>query len=250
MSSFPRVLVTAALLLAVVSLPGSASALHDPCLDPLDGPTPIGIINCGYIRPGSTVETNRGFCTLNFVFTGGDGHRYMGTAGHCFLGNAAQDTVYADGPVAEVGGRRIGQAAYAVLWGRRDFALIRLDAGAPVGPAMKHFGGPTGIYTGHAVEPLILHHYGRTSATGILTGGRTGVAITTLNPETVNMFGTGVWGDSGSGVITDEGLAVGVLVTLGAGGTGTNGISRLDNQLPYAAQALGTTLQLEAAALA
>ena len=61
-----------------------------------------------------------------------------------------------------------------------------------------------------------------------------------------------MWGDSGSAVIDSEGRAVGVLVTLtglDSYSAGSNGITRLDYQLPLAAQKLGISLSLVTAPL-
>lgn len=69
-------------------------------------------------------------------------------------------------------------------------------------------------------------------------------------------FGSDLLGDSGSGVISDDGRAVGVLVTvgvhagsIGAGGVdaGVVGVTRLAPQLARAAEVLGVALTLATA---
>src|SRR6267378_8622222 len=42
---------------------------------------PVGTGACPGVRPGAIVLTEIGQCTLNFLFRGSDGSRYVGTAG-------------------------------------------------------------------------------------------------------------------------------------------------------------------------
>jgi hypothetical protein len=232
----------ALLLVAVLSfmvLPASA----DPCrwAGGLDtSGTPIGVTQCYDLRPGSPV----GGCTLNFVFQGDDGARYMGTAGHCVI-SGGTDVVFTDPrPVARSRSFRIGEYVYAVLNGERDFALIRLDPDVTVDPEFSHFGGPTGLYTDHTTDETIMYHYGHGMVLGGITPGRTAIAFDTLSETHVCTTSAGVFGDSGSGVIDSTGKAVGVLVTLGVCFWGFNGITRLDYQLPKAEAVLGVDLTL------
>ncbi|HSH23664.1 MAG TPA: hypothetical protein VK975_06355, partial [Acidimicrobiales bacterium] len=60
---------------------GAADACQPTTIPVVD----VGLGSCSGLRPGSRVVTDNGSCTLNFVFTGSDGERYMGTAGHCIL---------------------------------------------------------------------------------------------------------------------------------------------------------------------
>ncbi|HEV2075557.1 MAG TPA: hypothetical protein VGR10_04915, partial [Thermoleophilaceae bacterium] len=84
---------------------------------------PVGVGRCRGVRPGAVVETPVGFCTLNFLFRDGDGDRYIGTAGHCILGDGRYRKVRerewgGRGPVArDAGGKAIGRFRYAVLRG-------------------------------------------------------------------------------------------------------------------------------------
>src|SRR5206468_9270960 len=97
--------------------------------------TPIGIASCPGVRPGAIVRTDKGQCTFNFLFIGSDGRRYIGTAGHCILGDSLTSGDVGEfawapgsGPAARDGGdNQIGEFAYAVLQDPKDFALIRLD---------------------------------------------------------------------------------------------------------------------------
>src|SRR5438046_10082670 len=57
-------------------------------LIPVPAVAPVGTGTCPGVRPGATVRTDKGQCTFNFLFTGSDGRRYIGTAGHCILGDS------------------------------------------------------------------------------------------------------------------------------------------------------------------
>ena len=223
------------------------------CAPPGGIALPVGVHNCAGVHPGGKVSSSQGTCTLNFLFTGSDGKRYIGTAGHCILPDYVSDQVFASpGPVAKVDGQTVGEFAYATLGGGRDFALIRLRDDVVAWPNLTYFGGPTGVYTDHSLTPVVLHHYGSVSLTAQPARARSMVAPNTFNPQQVAAVGTGTWGDSGSAVIDSDGRAVGVLVTLGGfafPSAGTNGISRLDYQLPFAQNALGVTLTLQTAPL-
>jgi hypothetical protein len=226
------------------------------------GPT----TGCSGVRPGAAVATPKGMCTFNFAFTGANGERYMGTAGHCILGDSATggdvgERTWApgDGPVARNGsGERVGEFAYAILQDPKDFALIRLDEGVEANPQMCHFGGPTGINSSMPglTEPTVLEHYGQGVGTGQTVPARSALALGMPDPDHVYAEGAAAPGDSGSGIMSADGGAVGVVVTtgvhaasLGTSGAdaGTMGITRLGPQLARAEQVLGTGLTLETA---
>lgn len=242
------VIILAVLVSELVGLEaGPARATHNSCLDPLDGLSPVGVTDCAQVRPGAPIQG----CTLNFMFTDPDGNRYMGTAGHCIVEDGV-DTTWAPGtgPVARSRGVDIGRYVYAVLRRDRDFALIRLYDNVSASPQVIHFGGPTGLFTDHKLEPEVVHHVGRGIGFGSTVRARTGVAAHSLFREKFYFTGAGVFGDSGSPVITHDGRAVGTLVTLGVHFVGTNGVSRLDYALPFAEAALDTDLELQTAPLA
>lgn len=237
-----------------------------PCrlipVQPAQAP-PVGTGECPGVRPGAVVLSELGQCSFNFVFNGGDGHRYIGTAGHCILDDEGERSWPAgSGPEAQDGeGERIGEFAYAVLGDPKDFAVIRLDPGVEADPAMCHFGGPTGIddSTPGALPPTLLHHFGAGLLIGDVLPARTAVATGMPDPDHVFANGVAIFGDSGSGAISADGGAVGVLVTLGghAGSIGTDGIevgtiglTRIRPQIERAAQVLGTGLALQTAPLA
>ncbi len=234
---------------------------------------PVGIGRCRGVRPGAQIIIPKGedrfACTLNFVFTGrtrsGRTHRYVGTAGHCILADGATDSEGGErrwragrGPrVLDANGKRIGEFAYAVLSGERDFALIRVDRGIAVDPQMCHFGGPTGINNDLTGRTTLLQYNGQGLAVGRALPARTAVAKGLPHPDHVFAAGVAIPGDSGSAVTSADGRAVGVLVTTGLHGlgiyadggvdAGTMGISRLSPQLRRAEAVLGQRLRLRLA---
>jgi hypothetical protein len=231
------------------------------------GTAPVGSGTCPGVRPGGRVVTEIGGCTFNFLFRAPDGTRYMGTAGHCIgLGPVwPREKVWpqGSGPVAQDADRkRIGEFAYAVLQDPKDFALIRLDPGVVASPEMCSFGGPHGLYTSDTADPVMLQYYGNGVAIGSVLPARSAVALGTPHPDHVYAAGLALPGDSGSGVMTADGQAVGVLVTTGLHGVGfkpgpyttpapneegyfgTMGITRLGPQLARASEKLGVPLEL------
>jgi hypothetical protein len=222
---------------------------------------PVGITACPGVRPGAIVQSDVGQCTFNFLFSGSDGRTYIGTAGHCILGESpiggdVGESSWApgSGPVArDASNVRIGEFAYAILQDPKDFALIRLDAGVAASAQMCHFGGPTGATTERTSETVVLHHYGNGVAIGTVLPARTGVAIGMPDPDHVFAELVALPGDSGSGVIDDAGQAVGVLVTVGVhtGSIGTGGvdagivgITRIAPQVARASAVLGANILL------
>lgn len=228
---------------------------------------PFGVAPCPGVRPGAAIETDKGFCSLNFLFTGSDGNRYAGTAGHCILGDSALGGEDAGerswgsgaGPeVLDANGDRIGEFAYAVLQEPRDFALIRLDSGVAASAAMCFFGGPTGTNSDQTTDPVVLQHYGNGAVVGTVLPARTSLALSAPAPDHVFANGLAAPGDSGGGVISADGRAVGVLVTvglhadsIGADGidAGLIGITRLAPQVARAEEVLGLDLTLQTAPL-
>lgn len=216
---------------------------------------PLSPATCTGVRPGAMVTSAVGLCTLNYLFRGADGRSYIGTAGHCALGLTPGEEVWGpgQGPEAfDAVGRRIGEFAYAVLGGVRDFALIRLDPGVTADPQVCHFGGPTGINTDRSNTPTVVQHVGQGMLLGQLTPARTGVALSMADNDQLFFSGVALFGDSGGPVNSIDGRAVGVLVTVGlhlAGvpNAGLVGVTRLAPQLAQAERALGMALQLQTA---
>jgi hypothetical protein len=224
---------------------------------------PLGTGTCPGVRPGAIVNSDTGQCTLNFLFQGGDGRRYIGTAGHCILGESPiggdvgeQSWAPGAGPVAsDANGNRIGEFAYAVLQDPKDFALIRIDAGVSSNPQVCHFGGPTGINTDTPGldAPTVLQIFGNGVGIGTVLPARSMVALGMPDADHVYAQGLVLPGDSGSGVTSADGRAVGVAVTTGlhTGSIGTAGldagevgITRLAPQVARAQSVLGTSLTL------
>jgi hypothetical protein len=238
-----------------------------PCkLIPVPAAAPAGPGTCPGVRPGAVVNSDSGQCTFNFLFTGSDGSRYIGTAGHCILGESPiggdvgeESWAPGTGPVArDADGNRIGEFSYAILQDPKDFALIRLDPGVNASPQMCHFGGPTGTNDDRGSGPVVLNHYGNGVGVGTVLPARSATALGMPDPDHVFAQGAVVPGDSGSGIISSDGRAVGVIVTtglhLGSIGTsgvdaGTVGITRITPQVNRAEQVLGTQLNLQTAPL-
>jgi hypothetical protein len=276
----PLLLAMSLLPVAIHAVPVMASPLGSktgfilggrPCrLIGVPAASPIGgsLTRCTGVRPGAVLNTDTGVCSFNFMFRGSDGNRYMGTAGHCILVDSttgamaastmSEEEVYSpgSGPKAmDSDGKRIGEFAYAILSDPKDFALIRLDRGVEASPQMCHFGGPTGLNADRppVTEPVVLNQYGQGVALGSLLPARSLLALGMPDPDHVFAQGVVLPGDSGSGVISSDGRAVGVAVSTGAhlGGVGTSGldtglvgITRLKPQLERAEKMLGIDLEM------
>src|SRR5918996_365009 len=227
---------------------------------------PAGTGTCPGVRPGAIVNSDAGQCTFNFRFNGSDGERYIGTAGHCILGDSPiggdvgeESWAPGQGPVArDAEGNRIGEFAYAILEDPKDFALIRLDNGVEASAQMCHFGGPNGTNSDQPSTPTLLNHFGNGLGVGSVLPARTALALGMPDPDHVFANGVAVPGDSGSGVISSDGRAVGVAVTVGVHSSsigtdgvdaGVVGITRIPPQEARAEQVLGTTLNLQTAPL-
>jgi hypothetical protein len=121
-----------------------------------------------------------------------------------------------------------------------DFALVELPSAADVNPSVPFFGGPTGLHTG-----------GLPAGTPVVTYGNspTRAGLAALNPKAGTSAGDigggwahevytvspGIPGDSGSGYLTADGAAVGVLATLNLAPLPvSNGITDLPRAMGYA----------------
>jgi hypothetical protein len=240
-----------------------------PCkLIPVPAAAPVGTGPCPGVRPGAIVQSDAGQCTFNFLFTGSDGTRYIGTAGHCILGESPiggdvgeESWAPGQGPVArDASGQRIGEFAYAILQDPKDFALIRLDPGVQASAQMCHFGGPTGVNDDRPglSMPTMLNHFGNGIGVGSVLPARSALALGMPDPDHVFAEGAVVPGDSGSGIISSDGRAVGVIVTTGVHSSsigtsgvdaGTMGVTRVTPQVQRAEQVLGLNLTMQTAPL-
>ncbi len=213
------------------------------------------------VKPGVMTRTNGAQCTANFVFTDGT-DVFIGQAAHCAGTGESTET---DGCTAaslplgtpvEVGGAsRPGTLAYSSWLSMQDagesdpdtcayndFALVRLDPAdvARTNPSVPFYGGPTAVDQDGTTPGDIVYGYSNSSL-------RQGIAA--LQPKTGTSLGTsgggrthtvatvspGIPGDSGSGYLTADGQALGLLSTLNiAPATGTNGVSDLRSALDYA----------------
>src|ERR1041385_6137177 len=227
-----------------LGLPGTSTPSSNwtldgvPCtLIPVPAAAPLGTGTCPGVRPGAIVLTDVGQCTLNFLFQGSDGSRYIGTAGHCILGTSpfggdVGEMAWAPGtgPVArDAQGNPIGEFAYAILQDPKDFSLIRLDPLVEASAGMCHFGGPT---AGNQDLPPPPPPPGLTPLRDRVAAGggrraRSAVAMGIPSPDHAFADGAAAPGDSGSGVISSDGRAVGVLVTVGvhAASIGSGGLA-------------------------
>lgn len=231
----PRRAITAAVVgavmaLATVLVPGTASA---------QVPT-WASVGQATVHPGVQLDTEGGQCTANFVFYN-DTDVFIGQAAHCAGTGSPTETSGCTStsrplgtPVAISGASKPGTLAYS-SWitmvergesdpnacAYNDFALVKVDPADhdKINPSVPIFGGPTGIATEPTAFGDLLVSYGNSS----LRGG-----ITQLSPKTGISLGDqgdgwshscftltpGIPGDSGSGFLTSDGKALGVLSTL------------------------------------
>ncbi len=230
------------------------------------------------IHPGTMMYTDGAQCTANFVFTDGAGATYVGYAAHCAGQGEATDTNGCDTTSLPVGtkvtfneggslvdeGTQVGTGTLAYSsWltmqkngekdantcAYNDLALVRVDAAdvSKVNPSVPFWGGPTGIDTDGTAAGDRVYTYGNSS----LRGG-----IEQLKPHTGASLGDdaadggwshpvytvtpGIPGDSGSGFMSADGQALGVLSTVAlAPLAGSNGVGDLGKELAYAQASSG-----------
>jgi len=225
------------------------------------------------IHPGTMMYTAGAQCTANFVYTDAAGNVYVGYAAHCAGQGAATDTngcnvasvplgtpvtFSNDGNLAS-DGTPVGHGTLAYSsWitehklgtsdantcAYNDLALVKVDAAdvGKVNPSVPFWGGPTGIDTDGTKAGDRVYTYGNSS----LRGG-----AAPLSPHTGASLGDdaadggwshplytvtpGIPGDSGSGFMSADGKAVGVLSTLGlAPLPASNNIGDLSKELAFA----------------
>lgn len=177
------------------------------------------------IQPGAQhMIANGTWCSLNLVFRSVENETlYIGTADHCTreLGQRIR--------VPEVG--EIGTVVYRTSsatfadGGRRDFALIAIDQNrlSLVDPAVRRWGGPTGVDTTFTPgTPLLQYGQGIVISSTEATRGRGGILEWTYGhtaPAALDIPEYRGWyladlpvinGDSGSIILTAEGKALGV----------------------------------------
>lgn len=220
-----RLLALAALL--ALSLPAPAEAA----------------VTAVQIQPGAGISTPIGGCTLNFVYKDQFDVTYVGTAGHCAdVGHRIRS-----GDGTEFGTVVFSENAYPV----NDFALIRIDEDDLdlVSPAMRYWGGPTGLFTygdGARNDTVLSYGYGLGYGTTEYTRRRIGTLQTTT-PQKYQAALNCIFGDSGGPVVHGPtGKALGVIDVLAAPGTG--GVL-IQNSLKRVKIALGLELTVQTAPL-
>src|SRR5829696_9140003 len=153
-------------------------------------------------------------CTANFVFTDGTS-KYIGTARHCVGGVGSRVAMQVDTTtVADIGS--VTKLTPGDGEPGQDFALIKIDADVVdkwgVDPAIPVVGGPNGVYSGCGPEGIKYYGHGYGVA---VSQGKPGFGLATnWNNDGFGWTGTGLPGDSGSGVVTTNGQAAGDLTHL------------------------------------
>ncbi len=181
------------------------------------------------IRPGIQVYSALGSqCTANFLFRSPDNRTlYLGVSAHCLTdeNGALPPGSPVTSPRGGATGTRIGEVGWSA-WQhgadlQTDFALIKLDNSPQVRggvhPAVMHYGGPTGLaVTADVLPGSKLISYGHSGGRGHNNPDNPREGWLTRHDEA--RFGMvfdhpGIPGDSGSGVMTAAGLAIGALST-------------------------------------
>lgn len=251
-------------------------------------PVPAGSSNIG---PGSmliiTIPGAGTFgCTANFIWqatVGGQIHKYLGAAGHCFL---PEDKAATHGPGSDYiasgvttsvcvaacnfGGQtgailtgtlvQLGSVAYArqiandVQVGN-DFGIVEIPSirWSSIRTTMPVWGGPSGTFAGSFLGQ-ILCHYGNGVVVGetLATKARAGVGTISFSGETWSGALASAFGDSGSAVnictTAPDGVhgagALGILTHLTTLPPGTSG-TRMARAITLASQA-GLSISLVA----
>jgi hypothetical protein len=250
-------LLAATAVLFVAAVPAHASSPAALGCKTVLAAGPVGTTSCPGVRPGALYSADNGNgCSMSFIFRGSDTAYYAASAGHCIwatsnIGPAAGKEA-AWGPGAgmiarDATNQQIGRFAYGIWNDTRDFSLIRLDSSVHATAAMCYFGGPTSMYTAHSGNMVFLKHFGNGLVFGDTIPARTAFAPDTLDPLTLRAYAMALPGDSGSGVMTADGAAIGTLVDLYL--DGTTGITRLDASIAKAEQFMKIRLTLQTAKL-
>ncbi len=241
-------------------VPAPAPHVAVPAPAPAAAPD-LGAAMDGGVHPGVQMRTAGAQCTANFVYTGG-GKTYLGQAAHCSGTGSADET---DGctskslplgtPVEISGASKPGKLAYnswLAMQGSHekdpdacaynDLALVEVDPAdvAKVTSSVPFFGGPVGVDANGTTPGERVASYGNSEL-------RAGVPA--LSPKIGTSLGDeghgwshlvatatpGIPGDSGSGFLSADGRALGVLSTINFTPVpGTNSIGDLAKMLAYA----------------
>jgi hypothetical protein len=258
---------------AVVAAAGVAATLA-----PVSAATAYAPAATATIHPGTMMYTDGAQCTANFVYSDGAGNTYLGYAAHCAGQGAATDTNGCNTQSLPLGtpvtfsndgnlvsdGTTVGTGTLAYSsWltmqkngekdantcAYNDLALVKVSSGdvGKVNPSVPFWGGPTGIDTNGTAAGDRVYTYGNSS----LRAG-----LSPLSPHTGASIGDdpadggwshpvytvtpGIPGDSGSGFLSADGTALGVLSTVAiAPLAGSNGVGDLGKELSYAQASSG-----------
>lgn len=231
------------------------------------------------IHPGIQTFTEGAQCTANFVFWTANGtgfDLYIGQAAHCAGTGAATDTngCTADslplGTKVDLGTGHDGVLAYSSWLAMQDagtsedapecygndFALVRIaEADEPaVSPAVPFFGGPVALAdVGDLATGDEVYSYGnsglRLGLEPVLSWKHGSVVSSTDWLADVYTATPGIPGDSGSGFLTADGGAWGVLSTVAiAPLPASNQVAGLAPALDYAVTHDGPVVELGTAA--
>jgi len=230
------------------------------------------------IHPGTMMYTDGAQCTANFVYTDSSANVYVGYAAHCAGTGSSTDTdgcktdslplgtkvTFNEGGSLVDEGTQVGSGTLVYSsWltekklgttdpntcAYNDLALVKVDAAdvSKVNPSVPFWGGPTGIDTDGTAAGDDVYTYGNSS----LRGG-----VSALSPHQGKSVGDdpadggwshpvytvtpGIPGDSGSGFMSADGKALGVLSTVAiAPLAGSNGVGDLAKELAFAQQNSG-----------
>lgn len=225
------------------------------------------------IHPGTMMYTAGAQCTANFVYTDTAGNTYVGYAAHCAGTGSSTDTngcstgsvplgtkvdFSNDGnPVSEgtiVGHGTLVYSSWitehklgtkdANTCAYNDLALVKVDAAdvSKVNPSVPFWGGPTGIATTGTAAGDRVWTYGNSSLRAGLSplSPHTGISLGDAASDggwshPTYTAGPGIPGDSGSGLMTTGGKAIGVLSTLDVAPTPlSNNYGDLAKELAFA----------------
>lgn len=225
------------------------------------------------IHPGTMMYTKGAQCTANFVYTDAASRVYVGYAAHCAGTGAATDTdgcratslplgtpvTFREGgnPADEgtrVGSGRLVYSSWLTMQrlgthapntcAYNDLALVRVARADvdQVNPSVPFWGGPTGIDTDGTAAGDQVFTYGNSSLRGGLSplSPHTGISLGDQAADggwshPLYTVTPGIPGDSGSGFLSADGKAIGVLSTLGlAPLPASNNIGDLAKELAYA----------------
>lgn len=247
---------------------GAGENVTEPSDPPASWP-PMGEAS---VRPGVQVISDGRQCTSNFLFRTPDNRTLMlGIAAHC-VAEGSSDSVDGCDPANEPiplgsevkisGANAPGLLVYsswhtmqavdeskdAACTGN-DFALVAISPTdrTNVHPSVRHFGGPSGLAGAPSVGDKVIW-YGNSGLRGGVeeTNDHEGYVVDTGGwSANVYTLSPGVPGDSGSGIMTGDGQALGVLSTVEISPrAGSNGVSLLQPALQYAQEKAGLPVEL------